>query len=182
MYDFSSLTNSIEEIIQWLAKEYTGIRTGRATPALLDGIMVESYGTRVPLHQVANIGIEDPRTLRVTPFDNSQVKEIEKAITDADLGVGISVDAAGLRVTFPELTAERRTVLIKLAKDKREEARVSLRKARDETWNDIQARAREGEISEDEKFSAKERMEDLVKKAQEDLDALFEKKEKEIQE
>lgn len=182
MYDFSQLKLKIEETNDWLKNEYQGIRTGRAAPALLDNIQVESYGTRMPINQTANIGVEDARTLRVAPYDASQVKEIEKAITEANLGVGISADSSGVRITFPELTSERRTTLIKLAKDKCEESRISLRGARDEVWAEIQKQEQEGRISEDEKFTNKEDMEKVIKDANEGLDALLEKKEKEISE
>ncbi len=182
MYDFSQLKNKIEETKDWLKQEYQGIRTGRAAPALLDNIQVESYGTMMPLNQVANVGVEDARTLRVAPYDASQVKDIEKAVTEANLGVGISADSAGVRVTFPELTAERRDTLMKLAKDKLEEGRVSLRGARDDAWSEIQKREQDGEMSEDEKFTNKEEMEKIIKEANDELDALLEKKEKEISE
>ncbi len=182
MYDFSQLKNKIEETKDWLKQEYQGIRTGRAAPALLDNIQVESYGTMMPLNQVANVGVEDARTLRVAPYDASQVKDIEKAVTEANLGVGISADSAGVRVTFPELTAERRDTLIKLAKDKLEEGRVSLRGARDDAWSEIQKKEQDGEMSEDEKFTNKEEMEKIIKEANDELDALLEKKEKEISE
>ncbi len=182
MYDFSQLKNKIEETKDWLKQEFQGIRTGRAAPALLDNIQVESYGTMMPLNQVANVGVEDARTLRALPYDAGQVKDIEKAVTEANLGVGVSADSAGVRVTFPELTAERRDTLIKLAKDKCEEARVSLRGARDDVWSDIQKKEQDGEMSEDEKFTNKEEMEKIMKDANRELDALLEKKEKEISE
>ncbi len=181
-YDFSSLKNKVEEINEWLVSEFKSIRTGRATPALLDSIQVDSYGALTPLGHIASISIDDARTLRITPFDNSQLKNIEKAITDANLGVSISADSSTLRIIFPELTADRRATLLKLAKDKLEEARVSLRQARDDVWKDIQAKEKDGEISEDEKFSAKEEMEKIIKDANEALDSLFGKKEQEIAE
>ncbi|PCI28020.1 ribosome recycling factor, partial [Candidatus Kaiserbacteria bacterium] len=156
MYDFKILKEKITEGEEWLRKEYQGLRTGRATPTLLDTINVDSYGSKVPLNQVANIGVEDARTLRISPWDASQVKEIEKAITDANLGVGISTDDKGLRVSFPELTADRRTSLIKMAKERLEDARQSLRGFREEIWGEIQTQEQSGEISEDEKFTAKD--------------------------
>ena len=123
-YDFSSLKQEITDTEEWLKKEFQGIRTGRAAPALLDNIQVESYGSRVPLNQVGNVGVEDARTLRVTLWNAEQVKDVEKAITDANLGVGVSSDERGVRVIFPELTSERRDTLIRISKDKLEEARV----------------------------------------------------------
>lgn len=181
MYDFKTIEQKIEETQEWLRKEYQGLRTGRATPTLLDSIQIESYGSRVPLNQAANIGVEDARTLRITPWDASQVKEIEKAITNANFGVGVSSDEKGVRITFPELTTERRTSLIKIAKDKLEDARQSLRIAREETWNDIQAKEKNGDISEDDKFRNKEELQKRIDSANTALEEFFKKKETEIQ-
>lgn len=181
-YDLSQLKTKIEETNEWLRNEYQSIRTGRATPALLDTIQVESYGSRMPINQVANVGTEDARTLRVSPYDNSQIKEIEKAITDADLGVGIVAGSDSVRISFPELTSERRKLLIKAAKDKLEDARVSLRGARDDVWAEVQKLERDGGMSEDEKFTTKEEMEKVIKEANEQLDEMLKKKEVEISE
>ena len=104
-YDFSSLKNKIKETEEWLARELSGVRTGRATPALLDGVKPEAYGTRTALRELASVSVEDARTLRVIPWDRGLLKAIEKGITDADLGVGVSTDEQGLRVSFPELTS-----------------------------------------------------------------------------
>ena len=108
--------NRLNEVIAWLQKEFVGVRTGQATPALLDSVKVESYGTYMPIQQLGSVGIEDARTLRIVPWDNSQVPAIERSIRDADLGVSVSSDSSGLRVSFPDLTAERRTQLVKIAK------------------------------------------------------------------
>lgn len=179
-YDFSNLKQKVTDTEEWLKKEFQGIRTGRATPALLDSIQVESYGARVPLNQVGNVGVEDARTLRVSIWNAEQIKSVEKAITDANLGVGVSSDEKGVRVTFPELTSERRETLIKLSKDKLEEARVSLRNERDNIWNDIQKQEKGGDISEDEKFLHKDEMQKLIDEGNKALDELGRKKEEEI--
>jgi ribosome recycling factor len=179
-YNFSPLKDRIKEVQEWLSKEFTSIRTGRATPALLDSVQVESYGARMPISQVGSISVEDPRTLRISPWDVSQVKEIEKAIIAANLGVSVSVDDKGARVFFPELTSERRTILMKLAKERLEDARVSLRKERDQVWNEIQAKEKEGGMGEDEKFRYKDEMQKYIDEANKKLEELFEKKEKEI--
>ncbi len=180
MFDFSPTKSRIADTHAWLRTEYKGLRTGRATPTLLDGIQVESYGARVPLNQVANVGVEDARTLRVTPWDASQVKEIEKAVTQADLGVGVSADEKSVRVSFPELTVERRESLIKLAKDKLEHARTSVRGIRDDAWSEIQQQERDGDISEDEKFRYKDELQKLIDAANDELETFFTKKEEEI--
>jgi len=179
-YDFSPLKQKITDTQEWLRKEFQGIRTGQATPTLLDNIQVESFGTRVPLNQVGNVGVEDARTLRVSVWNVEQVKDVEKAITDANLGVGVTPDESGVRVTFPELTSERRDTLIKLSKDKLEEARISLRGERDSVWSDIQKQEKDGEMSEDEKFSYKDEMQKLIDDGNKSLDELGKKKEAEI--
>lgn len=169
-----------KEIQDWLEKEFGSIRTGRATPMLLDLVQVESYGTKVPIVQVGSITVEDPRTLRVSVWDQSQVKAVEKAITDADLGVSVVSDGNGIRAIFPELTSERRTQLLKIAKSKLEESRVSIRAARDEAVKEIDALQKSGDLSEDEKFSAKEDLQKKVDACNNALNTSFELKEKEI--
>jgi ribosome recycling factor len=134
----------------------------------------------MPLKQAASIAIEDPRTLRVAAYDSSLVKEIEKAITAADLGVGTGSDETGVRVTFPELTAERRQEFVKLAKQKLEDARTTVRKAREEVWSDVQEKEREGELTEDDKYMLKDELQKRVDAVQAALESLFEQKESEI--
>lgn len=164
----------------WHKKELATIRTGQATPMVLDSVVVEAYGSKMRLNQVANISIEDAKTLRVVPWDKSQIKDIEKAIVQAGTGLGVAVDDKGVRLIFPELTSERRNNFVKMAKEKLEEARIRLRAARDEVWKDIQNKEKEGKIGEDEKFRLKEEMEKLVEEAQKKLHGEFERKEKEI--
>ncbi|MDP3646361.1 MAG: ribosome recycling factor, partial [bacterium] len=165
---------------EWLAREYRGLRTGRATPAILDSISVSAYGSMMPLKQVANVGIEDARTLRVSAYDMGLIKDIERAIASADLGVGTSSDGTSVRVTFPELTSERRTQLVKVAKGTLEEARMTVRMARDEAWKDIQVREKEGTLTEDDKFSLKEELQKRIDKLNEEFEKAFEAKEKEM--
>ena len=179
-YDFKIFDGKVTGAREWLSREYAGLRTGRATPAILDGISVSAYGSMMPLKQVANVGIEDARTLRVSAWDASVVKDIERAITAANLGVGTNADSSGLRVTFPELTAERREQLVKIAKHKLEEARTAIRIARDEAWKDIQEKERQGTLTEDDKFQIKEELQKRVDKGNGELEKAFEKKEAEM--
>jgi ribosome recycling factor len=179
-YDFKAFAIKADAAREWLSKEYRGLRTGRAAPAILDGVQVEAYGSMVPLKQVASVGVEDARTLRVTPFDTSVLKDIERAIVAASLGVGTATDSSSVRVTFPELTGERRQEFVKLAKGKLEEARTTVRVARDEAWKEIQSREKEGTLTEDDKFSLKEDLQKRVDKINGELEALFERKEVEM--
>ncbi len=179
-YSFTTYDTRAQGILEWLTKEFSGIRTGRATPALLDSIQVESYGARVPVHQVGSVTVEDARTLRITPWDASTIKTIEKAITDADFGVSVSSDDRGVRVSFPELTSERRVQLMKLAKGRLEEARVSLRQTRDEIMRDISQKEKESVLTKDELFRTKEELQKHIDRTNEQFDRLFDKKETEI--
>ncbi len=135
----------------------------------------------MPIRQVASITIEDQRTLRVAPWDKSQVKEIEQAIAQANLGVSTSPDAAGLRVIFPSLTEESRGKLIRLAEQKLEQARVSLRRVRDKTWQEIQEQERAGSLSEDDKFRLKGELQKRIDEANRQLETLTAKKRSELE-
>lgn len=181
MYNFTKFNQKSKDIESWLQKELGSIRTSRATPAILDGILVENYGAKVPINQVGNIASQDARTLFITPWDNGAIKEIEKAITTAGLGLSVSAVDTGVRVSFPELTSERRETLIKLAKAKLEEARISVRKARDEIQKEIEAGEKVGTIGEDEKFKLKNELQKLVDSLNAKLSESADRKEKEIQ-
>ncbi len=180
LYNFSDLKTKAKEIEEWLKKELSGLRTGRATPAILDVVLVESYGAKVPIQQVGNISVEDAKTIRISPWDATHVKAIEKAITTSNLGLSVAVDDTGLRVIFPDLTEDRRKNLVKVAKEKLEEARVSLRTLRDHIWKDIQNKEKEGGMSEDEKFRLKDEMQKHIDASNKILEGEMGRKEKEI--
>lgn len=179
-YDFTAIKRKTKEIEDWLNGEYRGVRTGRATPFLLDGVLVNSYNARLPLKQVAAVAIEDARSLRVNPWDKNQTKEIETAITSANLGVSVAPDANGLRIIFPELTEDGRKKLVKLIQSKLEAARVSIRQARDKVWGEIQTAERGGKITEDEKFRLKDELQKIIEQGNRELEVITGKKEKEI--
>ena len=175
-YDFSGFKKETSEAQEWLKKEYGGINTGRATPALLDSVFVEVYGSKMQISHVATISIEDPRTLKISPWDKAQIKDIERGIMQANLGISVSVDDSGIRASFPQLTTERREGLVKILKQKLEEGRVSVKTEREKVWNDIQAKERDGEMSEDEKFRSKDELQKFVYEANGILEEIFEKK------
>jgi len=179
-FDFSPLDKSIKETEEWLVRELSSVHTGRATPAILDTIKPEVYGTRTPINQVAAVNIEDARTLRIVPWDKSLTKVIEKAIQDADLGVGVGSDDQGLRVSFPELTAERRTMLLKVANEKVEAARITLRGHRTDTLKALDAAEKEGGMGKDELARFKEEVQKKIDRGNEALEALGKKKEAEV--
>ena len=180
VYDFSIFKKRITEVEGWLTKELSMIRTGRAAPAILDSVRIESYGAHMPISHVAGIIVEDAKTIRITPWDKEHIKAIEKAIGSHGLGVSVSTDDQGIRVIFPELTSERRAALMKVVHGKHEEARVSARKARDEAWDDIQKKEREGKIPEDDKFRFKDEMQKTVDGANKKFDEMVERKGREI--
>jgi len=179
-YNFSNLKTELKKIDDFLSKEYSQLSTGRASPMVLDGVSVESYGSMQPIKNVASVSIEDPKTLRVNPWDKNHVKAIEKAILVADLGLSVATDEAGLRVIFPQLTTETRQKLVKVLKEKLEEARITVRRESGNVWDEIQAQEREGKMTEDEKAHAKDELQKVVDEINKTLEATFEKKEKEV--
>lgn len=179
-YSFIETENNKAKIIEWLQGEYRAIQTGRATPNVLDGVAILQYGARTPLAHVASISIEDPKTLRVAPWDKTVIRDIEKAINDADIGVSVSSDDAGLRVSFPMLTTETRQKLVKVLKDRLEDARVRVRSIREEINKDIDARSKEGEFGEDERMMYREQLQKIVDTGNAELEGVFSKKEKEV--
>jgi ribosome recycling factor len=180
IYQFTALDQKLAAAREWLEREFKGVRTGRASPAILDGVGVSAYGSIVPLKQVATVSSEDARTLRVIPFDPSVLKDIERAISAANLGVGTSADSSGVRVTFPELTGERRAELVKVAKHKLEEARAAVRVARDDGKKDILEAEKVGGMGEDEKFRLMEELQKRTDGINAELEKAFENKEKEM--
>jgi len=176
----TDISKNLDDVKKWLTGEFAGIRSGQASPAILDSVKVESYGTLAPLNQVGSVGIEDARTLRVSVWDASQIAAVESAVSDANLGVSVSTDSAGLRVVFPELTTERRGQLMKLAKAKQEEARIRVRHVRDDIMKVVEKAEKDGDISEDEKFTHKEKIQKDIEAMNATLDTLFAKKEAEL--
>ncbi|MBI4155797.1 MAG: ribosome recycling factor [Candidatus Zambryskibacteria bacterium] len=179
-YNFQPFKQKIKDAEEWLKKEFATIRTGRVTPAILDVVKVEAYGGIMSIVQLANISIEDVRTLRITPWDMSQVRTVEKGILSSGLGLSVAVDDKGIRVIFPELTSDRRGALIKIAKQKLEEARVTLRTEREKIVKDVDGQEKAGKISEDEKFRLKTELQKMINDTGNALEQLFTKKEREI--
>lgn len=179
-YNFTPFKSRVTEIEDWIKKEFSLLRIGRATSVILDSITIESYGSQSPIAHVASVSMEDARTLRVAPWDKSQIKAIEGAIQKANLGLSVTSDDAGLRVIFPELTGERRAQIIKLLGQKLEDARISLRKEREMVIDDFKKQEKDGEMSEDEHFKGKEELQKLVDEANKKFDELAAAKEKEI--
>ena len=181
-YDFKKLEEKINAAAERFKNETASLRTGRANPALVQDLKIEAYGETNSLKNLASISTEDAKTISVQPWDKSLLEAIEKGINNSALGLRASAAKDKVRVVLPAITQERREALLKLLKKKLEETRVSLRKARDEVWKDIQEKERSKAISEDEKFRLKEQMEEKIKTGAEKLDEVAKKKEREIME
>ena len=179
-YDFNPLKKQLASTDEWFKKELQQIRTGQASPAVLDAVKVEAYGAPLALKEVASVTIEGARVLRIAPWDKGQTKEIEKAITVANLGLSVVVDDQGLRVMFPELTGERRQQIAKIAKEKLEEAKKQVRGHREAIVKDLQVKEKDGKMGKDDAFRAKNDTQKLVDETNKKLDEAFAKKEKEL--
>lgn len=179
-YNFTNFKNDLKKVDDFLGKEYSQLSTGRASPMVLDGVSIDSYGSLQPVKNVASVSIEDPKTLRIAPWDKGQIKAIEKAIITADLGLSVATDDAGIRVIFPQLTTETRQKLVKVLKEKLEEARISVRRVRGDVWEEMQKLQKDGKMTEDEIKRGKDEMQKIVDEANKALETTFDKKEKEV--
>ena len=168
--------------INSLINEYATIRAGRATPAVLDRISVDYYGCATPLQQMAAISVPEPRTLLITPWDKSSLKDIEKAILMSDLGLNPQNDGSALRLNFPPLTEERRRELVKNVYKYAEEAKVAVRSIRRDAMDKLKDLKKKSEITEDDLKNAEKKMQDMTDKSCKEIDGISAKKEKEIME
>jgi ribosome recycling factor len=168
--------------VDFFQKDVSAVRTGRANPCLVENITVDSYGTKMPVKQIASISVTGPRTLAIQPWDQSALLSIEKALLQSDLGANPIVDKNIIRITLPSLTEEYRKSLLKLLGDKAESARISLRKSREEAWRKIQDNFRVGEIREDDKFKGKDELQSLIDEFSGKIEEICSRKEKEIME
>lgn len=177
------LTDAAEKMhkaVDHLRDEFGAVRTGRATPALVEKLRVEAYGSEVPMQQVAGFSVPEPRVLVISPYDKGNLKAIEKAIAHSDLGVNPSNDGQVVRITFPELTTERRKDLVKVVKGKAEEARVSVRNVRRHVRQELEHQAKDGEISDDDLGRVEKELEKLTHDVIAEIDRVLEHKEKEL--
>ncbi|WP_237058843.1 ribosome recycling factor [Microbulbifer sediminum] len=165
-----------------LGSNFNKIRTGRAHPSILDGIHVSYYGADMPLSQVANVNVEDARTLSVTPWERNLVPEIEKAIMKSDLGLNPSTAGTVIRIPMPALTEETRKNFIKQAKSEAETARVSIRNIRRDALAEVKSLVKDKEISEDDERRAGDEIQKITDKFVNDVDAALAAKEKDLME
>jgi ribosome recycling factor len=178
--DLTDAESRMRGAVEAVRREFGSIRTGRANPVILDRIEVEAYGTRMGLRSVANIGAPEPRLLTVTPFDPNSLKDIERAISNSDLGLNPQNDGKILRLPIPELTEERRRELIRLARNMAEEGRVAVRNVRRDEMRDIHELRKMGEISEDDERRAENELQKLTDTYVRRIDAALSEKESEL--
>ncbi len=176
----SPYKDQFEKTLGHLRTEISGLRTGRATPALVEDIVILAYGVKQQLKAVASIAVADAKTLTIDPWDKSLVQAIESAINNSDLGINPVNDGKLIRLPLPDLTQERRQELIKVLHRKLEESRVAIRKIREEARKEIDAKEKGKEIAEDEKYNLQEDVEVMVKNYNEKIKVIGEEKEKEV--
>ncbi len=163
-------------------EELAGIRTGRASPALLNRVLVDYYGTKVPINQIANLSVPEPRLLVIAPYDPNSVSAIEKAILVSDLGITPNNDGQVIRLAFPELTEDRRKELIRVAHVRAEEGRVAIRAVRRHAKQALERFKKEGALSEDEERGAEGQLQKLTDRFVAQVDENLERKERELSE
>lgn len=173
-------TESFENAVSHFANEAAKIRTGRANPGLVENLMVDYYGTRTPLKQIASVNIPEARQILIQPWDKGSLVFIEAAIRESDLGVNPGNDGQNIRIILPSLTEERRKDFVKTLNHRAEDGRIAIRAIREEIWKEIQELERAGTISEDDKFQGKDELQKVVDEYNQKLETIREKKEKEI--
>ncbi|MEW6423623.1 MAG: ribosome recycling factor [Bacillota bacterium] len=176
----SEAETNMKKSLEVLKKEFAGLRAGRATPALLDKVMVSYYGNLMPVNQLANISAPEARLLLIQPWDKAVLPEIEKAILKSDLGITPASDGNVIRLAIPQLTQERRAELVKVVRKKAEEGRVAIRNIRRDTNDLFKQQQKKGELSEDELRRLQEEVQKLTDKYIKEIDQLVANKEQEI--
>ncbi|MBS0002029.1 MAG: ribosome recycling factor [Thioalkalivibrio sp.] len=179
---FKDASQRMDKTLESLRSEFTKIRTGRAHTSLLDHVMVEYYGSEVPINQVANVNVEDARTLTVAPWERNMVGKVEKAIMTSDLGLNPATAGTVIRVPLPALTEERRKDLVKVVRAEAENARVAIRNIRRDVNHSLKLQVKDKEISEDEEHRGEERVQKLTDEHIARIDEMLAEKETELME
>ena len=173
-------TEKMGKAVTHTQSDFATVRTGRASPAVVERIKVDYYGTEVPLQQLAGFNVPEPRLLVVAPYDKNSMKAIEKAIMHSDLGITPSNDGQVIRLVFPQLTTDRRKELVKVVKHKAEEGRIAIRNLRRAARHDLEALEKDGEISVDELDRAEKELEKLTHEYIAEIDRMLGRKEQEL--
>jgi ribosome recycling factor len=172
----------MDKSVEATAHEFTTVRTGRASAALLDRVRVDYYGQETPLNQLSTINVPEPRLLTIQPYDPSSIKAIERAIMESELGLTPSNDGKIVRLPIPQLTEERRKELVKVVRHLAEEGRVAVRNVRRDVMHHLKELVRDGDVGDDEERRAEERAQKLTDEHVARIDELLKKKEEEIME
>jgi ribosome recycling factor len=170
----------MEKSLEHFQEELAQIRTGRASTALVDNLLVDYYGGKSPLKQIASISTPEPRTILISPWDKDSLINIEKAVRESQLNLNPNNDGKVIRINLPALTEERRKEFIKLLNQKAEEARIAVRKHREEIWEEIQTAEKDGKIGEDDKFAGKDKLQEIVDEYNGKIEEIRAKKEQDI--
>ncbi|WP_422936115.1 ribosome recycling factor [Sinomonas sp. P47F7] len=170
----------MEKAVEVAKEDFAAIRTGRANPALYAKVMVEYYGTPTPLQQLASFQVSDARTILITPFDKTALRDIERALSDSEVGANPSNDGSVIRVVLPELTQERRKEYVKIVKGKGEDAKVSIRSIRRKAKESMDRLVKDGEVGEDEGVRGERELDGLTKQHTDSVDELVKRKESEL--
>lgn len=176
----SESEKEMKKNIEWFKEEIKKIHTGRATPLIVENILVDYYGSKAPIKQIAAINIPEPRMIVIAPWNKDDLVNIEKAISESELKVNPQNDGEVIRVTLPSLTEERRVEMVKLLGKEKEKTRVAVRQIREEIWVKVKKLEEKGEISEDDKFILKDKLQNLIDKSNKEIDGIADKKEQEI--
>jgi ribosome recycling factor len=172
--------DKMRKAVVHMQEEFAGIRTGRATPAIVEKLRVDYYGSEVPLQQLASFSVPEPRVLVISAYDKGAIKSIEKAIQASDIGVTPSNDGAVIRLSFPELTADRRKQLVKVVKARAEDCRVAVRNVRRHARQELEHLEKDGEISRDDLERIEKDLEKLTHDVIAEIDTMSGHKEKEL--
>ncbi|WP_146341174.1 ribosome recycling factor [Nesterenkonia sp. NBAIMH1] len=171
---------AMERTVEATSEDFATVRTGRANPALYSKVLVNYYGSATPLQQLASFNTPDARTILITPYDISAMREIEKALSDSEIGANPSNDGKQIRITMPDLTEERRREYVKLVKGKAEDHKVSVRNARRKAKEAMEKAAKDGEVGEDDAERGTKELESLTKKHVDRIDDMAKRKEAEL--
>lgn len=182
MADLKDAESKMTKAVDSTRGEFAAIRTGRASPALLDRLQVEAYGSSVPIKQVATVSVPDARSLVIAAFDRNTVGDIRKAIEKSDLGLTPNIDGNSIRLVIPPLNEERRKDLVKVVKKKGEDGKVAVRNVRHKFHDDLKAQLKDHKITEDDSKRLQEQLQKLTDKFVKEIDQLIATKEKEIME
>lgn len=177
---FSKTKEKMEKCLNSLERDYKAVRAGRANPAILDRVTVDYYGTPTPINQMAAISVPEPRMLMIQPWDASTLKEIEKAINTAEIGINPSNDVKVIRLVFPPLTEERRKELVKDIAKRAEEAKVAIRNVRRDAMDDLKKLKKNNEITEDDQKTGEKKLQDITDSYVKEAEEMEKKKEQEI--